>query len=171
MAKIPSAGGTPANASGWVKIADITAPIGVVSDKVFRDPPNNTILETCTTSDLNIDVEVVAAYPQVTVNGTPAILTEAADQGHYSGTVNITLPGAGDVMVVLETPEGGTSIFDNATVAYDPAPVLLTLSFTGGYPGAQTELKAGDVFQLTGTKARHRAQSPRTNSPPRRRSP
>jgi hypothetical protein len=37
------------------------------------------------------------------------------------------------------------------TFTVDSPPELLTLAFTGGYPGSQTELKAGDTFQLTGT--------------------
>ncbi len=77
MARIPSAGGAgsgEATAFGWVKVADIStpAPGGVVSEKVFNDAPNNTILSSCRTSDLEVDVLVRSSFPAVNVaGGTP----------------------------------------------------------------------------------------------------
>jgi hypothetical protein len=153
MARIPSTGGGGAEATafGWVKVADITVPSGVVLNKVWKDPPANTILDECTVTNLNIGVEILAAFPKVSVNGVDATLTQSADGGHYAGTVDITLTGSGIVQVESETPEGVTGAWDRVTVTYDAPPELLTLSFTGGYPGSQTELKAGDTFQLQGT--------------------
>lgn len=152
MAKIPSTGtsGAPGG-SGWVKIVDVAAPGGVVTDKVYRDSPNDTILETCTVTELAIEVEVSSAFPEINVGGVDAVLTESADGGHYTGVVPVTIAGAGVVVAQSVTPETDSGAFDKVTIAYTPPPEILTLNFTGGYPGSQTELKAGDTFQIQGT--------------------
>jgi hypothetical protein len=152
MAKIPSVGGGGAvGGSGWVKIVDVAVPDGVVTDKVYRDTPNDTILETCTVTGLAIEVEVASAFPEINVGGVDAVLSQSADGGHYTGVVPVTIAGAGTVVAQSVTPETDTGAFDKVILAYVPPPEILTLSFTGGYPGGQTELKAGDTFQMQGT--------------------
>lgn len=150
MARIPT-GGNSVDATGWVKVADVDSPAGVVSSKVWQDAPNNTILQSCQVTDLDVEVSVKSAFPKVTVNATPAVLVQSADGGHYEGDVAVTLVGAGPVTVVCETPNGQLGADDSVQVGYVAPPQLLTLSFVGGYPGSQTELKAGDAFQITGT--------------------
>lgn len=48
-----------------------------------------------------------------------------------------------DLVVVHEDGASHTTV-----ITYDVGPAITTLEFTGGYPGSQTELKAGDVFNL-----------------------
>lgn len=152
MAKIPSVGGGGAvGGSGWVKIVDVVAPGGAVTNKVYRDGPNDTILESCEVSELHIGIEVRSAFPEIKVNGVDAILDQSADGGHYSGTVDITITGDTTVVAQSVTPETDSGAADKVTITYGAPPEILTLSFTGGYPGSQTELKAGDTFELQGT--------------------
>jgi hypothetical protein len=64
--------------------------------------------------------------------------------------VDVTV-SAGDVIAKVLTGDGVEGDRDTTNVTLDLPPVITTLSFTGGYPGSQTELKAGDTFQITGT--------------------
>ena len=136
---------------GWVKVSDVAATAGddVVDTKVFD--ASGTILQSCRSSSLNVDVTVRASYPEVTVGVTVAQLTQSTDGGHYEGTVSAVLPAAGTISVVVTSPDGAAGASDSFDLTLEAAPQILTLSFTGGYPGAQTELKAGDTYQVTGT--------------------
>ena len=149
MAQIGGYGGG-VGGSGWICITDIAAPGGVVDEKVYQDEAN-TVLQSCRVSDLDIEVTVKAGYPVVAINGTFYQLAPAPDGGHYVGTIALTLVGAGVLTVKSQTPNGADGAEDSAAIAYEAPPVLLTLGFLGAYPGSQTELKAGDTFQLTGT--------------------
>ena len=147
--KPPGGSGVSIAASGWVAIEDIDVPSGTVSSRLWQDGPNNTILQSATVSGTGIDVTVRSSYPLVTVNGTPATLTPAADGGHYEGTVSITIAGSGTISVNCLTANNTVGAEDDMAVTLSAPPVLLTLSFTGGYPGAQTELKEDDQFSIT----------------------
>lgn len=136
--------------SGWVRIADIgVQTTGAISAKVFQDPGGDSILQSCTSSTTDISVAVESSFPKVTVNGTPQTLTRVGDI--YSGDVDITLAVSGTVTAQVITADDNAGPTDSADVTLDLPPEVLTLSFTGGYPGSQTELKAGDTFQITGT--------------------
>jgi hypothetical protein len=151
MAVIPSGGGGGAGGgSGWIRITDINVPAGVADQKVYQDEAE-TVLQSCRVSDLEVEVSLKASYPLVLVNNVSTQLAPALDEGHYEGAVPATLPGAGVLQVKVVTPNGADGAEDAATIAYEAPPQFLTLEFTGAYPGAQTELKAGDTFQLTGT--------------------
>lgn len=139
--------------SGWIRIQDIAVPGGVADTKVFQDEAE-TVLQSCRVSSLDIEVVLRASYPVVAINGVFYQLAPAADEGHYAGSVLLTLPAPGVLTVKLQTPNNATGAEDVAVVTYEPPPELLTLEFTGTYPGSQTELKAGDTFQLTGTTDR-----------------
>lgn len=135
--------------SGFVQITDVAGQGAVViSDKVWQDA-TNTILQTCTASGGDLTISIRASGASVTVNGTPAILT--ADGDDFIGDVNVIIAASGDVEVILMTPDDEEGAVDTCTVTIVAAPEILTLSFTGGYPGSQTQLKAGDTFQITGT--------------------
>lgn len=138
-------------ATGWISITDIAVTGGAAANKVWDDPPNNTILQSCSVSGLSLLVSVKASAPRVTVGGVSAILPPHVSGGYYLGTVAVPILASGDIVAQVTTPDGAAGAVDTATVTYVPAPTILTLAFTGGYPGAQTELKAGDTFQLTGT--------------------
>lgn len=98
MAEIPSGGGgtTPSTGGGGsVRIADITPQSGgdVVDNKDWQDAAQ-TVLRGCRTTTLDLNVEVVGTYPKVSVDGNPAEMDLAADGGHYSKQIPITVAGA-----------------------------------------------------------------------------
>jgi hypothetical protein len=150
MATIPTRGGGSA-AGGWLAIAGVACPGGTVTSKVFVDPPNNTILQSATVTELDITIDVRAAYPVVKIGTTTYLLTRSADGGHYYGTLAYTIAGSGAIAITVWTPDNAPGASDIVTLDYSAAPTILTLQFTGGYPGAQTELKAGDTYQIMGT--------------------
>ncbi|MEE9548673.1 MAG: hypothetical protein V3V68_04895 [Nitrosomonadaceae bacterium] len=123
-----------------------------VSSKTWIDVSGETVLETCTTSTLDVIISIVSSFPMCKINNTIIELDEATDEGHYEKDINFTLPAdATDVTVNLLLPNdtlgaGYTTIIDIVA-----GPTLLVLHFTGGYPGSQTEMKVGDTFQITGT--------------------
>lgn len=139
--------------TGWIRVVDIVPQTGAISNKVYLDPPGNSVVSTATASDPDIGLVIEASYPVITVAGTPYILPRIGDI--YGGAVLITIAASGSTAVISQVigpdgdPRGGA--IDTVTITVDSAPNILTLSFIGGYPGAQTELKAGDTYQITGT--------------------
>lgn len=153
MGDIPKGGGGGATAgSGWVKVSDVAAPGGVVSNQVWQDSPNNTVLQSATVSQLSITMHIRCSYPIVLVDGNPVTLSEATDGGHYEDSaVAVTLSGSGAISVVAQDTDGNTGAQDTITFAVVLPAQMTALSFTGSYPGSQTELKENDTFQITGT--------------------
>lgn len=141
----------PIVATGWLSITDIAVSGGTASNKVYDDPPGNTIIQSAVISGLNLLISVKSSAPKVTVGGVPATLAIDPGGGFYSGTVAVTVAGTASITAQLTTPDGQPGASDTCNVVYQPPPSILTLQFTGGYPGAQTELKAGDTFQVQGT--------------------
>lgn len=143
---------------GWIKIADIVPTDAVTHraiNKVWQDV-DETILQSVEVSDYAVDVTVRSSFPKVEVDGNLVELIESIDLGHYQGIVSIVLddeaPSNSYNMVAQAiTPNDVDGPSDTAVVTVLTPPTVLTLSFTGGYPGSQTELKEGDTFQLTGT--------------------
>jgi hypothetical protein len=145
-----SAGGGAA--AGWVYVTDAaTSGAGTVTSKVWQDSPGNTVLQSFTSSSADIRLSIRASYPVIDVGGTGAQLARDLSGGYYSGQVDITVAGSGDVVVRVFSADNVEGDRDTVAVTVDVPPVITGLSFTGGYPGSQTELKAGDSFQLTGT--------------------
>jgi hypothetical protein len=142
----------PHASTGWLVVTDIepTNPGDTVDNKTHQDTAN-TVLQSCRTSSLDVDVTVQASFPLVDIGSTSVELTRAADSGHYSGTFSVTLAGAGDLVVQATGPDGNSAAKDTVSVSYSAPPVVTALSFSGGYPGTQTEVKAGDVFTVAGT--------------------
>lgn len=151
MGTIPSIGGGSSGAGGWVKIKDVSVPGGSVTTKVYQDAPNNTILQSCTVSGTSIELDIAASYPIVDIGGSLSTLPESADGGHYVGTIAHTIAGAGPLAVTVQSANNEPGAVDAIDLSLEEPPQILSLEFTGGYPGAQTELKAGDAFQITGT--------------------
>lgn len=139
-------GGT--GGSGWIYIEGLSGT--TVSNTVYQDS-GNTVLQSATVSSLSFNVGVKASYPLVEVDGNSATLTRDSGEGFYDGYVPITISGDGNISAVLKTPDGANGATDTISITTDLPPELLTLSFTGGYPGSQTELKDGDTFNITGT--------------------
>jgi hypothetical protein len=137
--------------TGWIYCTDLNAQSGDPGvSKIYQDT-GNTVLQSVTSPSGNIRLMLRSSFPLVRVNGTPGELTRDVDQSHYAGTVDVTIASSGDVLIECLTPDGDAGATDTVVVTLDLPPTLLSLSFTGGYPGGQTELKAGDTYQITGT--------------------
>jgi hypothetical protein len=87
----------------------------------------------------------------VKVNDASFTLTRDVDAGHYAGTANVTLSGSSDAIIRAVSPNGSDGPVVVVTFTVDAPPAITLLAFTGGYPGTQSELKAGDTYQVTGT--------------------
>ena len=123
-----------------------------ISNEVYHDVSGETALVSCTTSALDITITISSSFPMCRIGSTDIELDEAADTGHYSKTINYTLSAdATEITVSLLLPNDTLGAGYSTTLEIVTGPILLTLHFTGGYPGSQTELKAGDEFFITGT--------------------
>lgn len=133
---------------GWIRIVDVTVALpDTVSNKVYEDAPANTIIQSATVSTNAFNVVLEASWPSVEVNSTPATLPLVGTI--YRGSVSVTLLADGDVTCEVKSPDaGGPGSIDTVAIGIDAPPALTSLSFTGGYPGSQTELKAGDTFDV-----------------------
>lgn len=130
---------------GWARIVTVTEQ-AVAPPPTYLDPPNNTILQTVTVTALTFDVIVECAYPTVEVNSVSAVLPLVGSV--YRGAVSVTLAGSGPVVVEAFDPDGNAAAQDTIAVTVDLPPNITAATFTGGYPGGQTELKEDDTFQL-----------------------
>jgi len=134
-----------------VFIQDVTGISGIVGQKTWADtvPPQADIL-TATSDTKTVRVWVGAAggqdySPEVSVNGVPVTLSESSTKRWFTGYADITLV-EGENTITATTDEGGS---DTAIVTLaGPGPDVLDVQF-GAYPGAQTELKAGDQISVT----------------------
>ncbi len=147
--RVAGLGGGPVDRVGWIRIVSVNVPGGSTGNEVYEDPPNNTILQSVDVSDTTFNVVIESSFPTVEVNGVPSTIPLVGSI--YRGSVSVTIAADGPVTAECFNPDGGEAATDTIQVAIDLPPTITALSFTGGYPGAQTELKAGDTFQLTGT--------------------
>ncbi len=123
-----------------------------VSSKTWIDVSGETVLDTCTASTLDVIINITSSFPMCKINDTTIELDEATDEGHYEKDVNFTLPAdSTNITVHLLLPNNTLGAGYTTTIDIVAGPTLLTLHFTGGYPGSQTEMKVGDTFQITGT--------------------
>ena len=133
--------------SGAVFITDITPQNAAnnVGDKVY-DADGVSLMTALATTDLvRVKVRAITGHshyrPNIKMNGVQMTITALADAPLFEGTVDITLPADGKVTAVHEDGAEWTTI-----VTRDAAPVVTSATFRSGYPGIQTEAKAGDVF-------------------------
>lgn len=140
-----------ASGGGWAMVTDI-APNGggAVGGKTYQTAAND-VLQACITSTLDLLVSIQASGPRVLVNGSIVDLSRISGESHYAGVAVVTLAGSGLITVKQVMPDNSEGAAAIVSVTYQPAPTILTCTFVGGYPGSQTELKAGDTFQLSGT--------------------
>lgn len=132
---------------GWVRTVDLFTQSGApISSRVYQDPPANTILQSAISPEGTVRILVEASYPKVDVNGVAAILPLVGSI--YRGTVDLVLAASGNIVSTVMDADDQLGASDTIAVVLDLPPVIAAATFTGGYPGAQTELKAGDVFSL-----------------------
>ena len=144
---------------GWVRIVDVQTQSGQpTSARVYADPPNNTILQSVASPEATIEVVVESSFPIIDVNGVVPNMPLVGSI--YRGTASLTLAAAGDVVAEATSPDGDVAAADTVAVALDLPPTITALSFTGGYPGSQTELKEDDEFdiEVTADKAFDRVE-------------
>lgn len=144
-----SAPGSGAGVNGGAFITDIN-PVssGNVGDKVYSS--DGTVLDSCTTDTQNVTVSVLAITgnsnykPNVWVKSQPVTLTANADKPLWNGSIDISLNSDSSVHALHE--DGAEWYTD---ISYETPPQILSATFTGGYPGSQTQLKAGDTFDVS----------------------
>jgi len=159
--------GSVVDRQGWIYVTDLDgAGAGIVSDKIYQDS-GNTVIQSGTSDTQDLELDLKASYPLVevaTMSGTTEFnvqsytLPRSGDGSHYTGTVSYTMLSDAPYAIKAEVttpdnndPSCGIGACDNVVVEVDTPPELLTLFFTGGYPGSQTQLKAGDTYQISGT--------------------
>lgn len=143
-----------AGGSGWIYITDVTPTgAGVVTGKIYQDA-GDTVLQWAVSSTLNVRVHVLASYPLVVVHGEAGVLSRDGDSGHFSGYVDVTVAGSSSIVAQVTTPDDTAGPTDTMTLEVDAPPEVVSVVFTGGYPGSQWELKEGDSFTLTGTTSK-----------------
>lgn len=134
--------------NGSVFITDINPQgSGNVGNKVRSS--DGVVLDSCVTDTPDIEIEVLALpgntnwQPGITINETPVSMTAQGDQPLFHGTLAFQLSGEEELTVKHEDGAEHT-----VTISADVPPEIITANFTGGYPGNQTELKAGDTFDF-----------------------
>jgi hypothetical protein len=137
--------------NGGVFITDvIPTGTGNVGDKTYSS--GGVVLDSCLSDTDLLTVSVLALTghsnykPIVTINDVFVALTASADKPVFTGSVSIDLDGETEIVARHEDGASHT-----CTVTMETAPAVLSASFTGGYPGSQTELKSGDTFTTAGT--------------------
>lgn len=135
---------------GGVWITDINPQgSGNVGDKSYSSDGN--VLDYCLTDTSALAVSVLALpghtnyMPVVTINDVSVSLSEGDNQPLWVGTYNIQYDFADSSITVVH--EDGASW--STTVDADTPAVIQSAEFTGGYPGSQTQLKAGDTYDVS----------------------
>jgi hypothetical protein len=142
---------------GNVYITDIV-PVssGIVGQKNY-DPntvPANAVLTEATTDNANVRVKIFAEggnafySPNVLINGVQATLTKIATDSSrvYTGQADIVV-GSGDTEIIAVSSTGAES---RAIVHLAGAGPAIGSLVIGALPGSQTEVKSGDVVQVSG---------------------
>jgi hypothetical protein len=143
------------NISGSVFVTNVVATnvANNVGTKVTSS--DGAVLESCVSDTTLVTVSVLALTgitnykPNVilkwgTSSQATVIMTASADKPVFTGSVAIDLGSL--PMTIQAIHEDGAT--DYCTIGTDAAPVIQSAVFTGGYPGAQTELKSGDTFNF-----------------------
>lgn len=146
---IIGAPGAAGSANGGVFITDINATnVGNVGNKVYSS--DGAVLDSCLTDTNDITLSILAITgntnykPNVFVGASLVTLSADPDKPLFNGTISIDLQDASSVTVIHEDGASHTT-----NIEYEVQPNILGANFIGGYPGTQTELKAGDTFDVS----------------------
>lgn len=147
------AGRPGVSTGGVVFIQDVVGLGGIVALKTWADTvPPESVLISATSDTETVRVWIGAGggaeySPDIAVNGIPVQLSESATTRWFTGYADVNLVN-GDNLITALSAEGFT---DTAIITLaGPGPDILGVVF-GAYPGAQTELKAGDSISVTVT--------------------
>lgn len=143
---------SPGGQAGQVFALDVTG-AGIVSNKVYVPDtvPPNTVITDATTDNDSVEIHFMAEggvdySPIITVDGIECTNLQeySNDRRLFYGSVPITVT---ETRVVLITSSTGTST--SVTIHRAAAgPVITSVNFINGYPGTQTEVKAGDTYDV-----------------------
>lgn len=148
-------GNQPVEAASLIYITNVEPanPADNVGNKT-KTADNHTLLSCLSsTTMVRVTVEAVAGpsafTPVVKLDGdidVPMVRVNA-DGILFRGSANIDLTqlGSAPYTVTATHGDGGEG---QVTIAMDAPPAIISASFTGGYPAGQTELKAGDLFNV-----------------------
>ena len=149
---------------GGVFITDLSpTSTGIVGSKVYvpNTVPANRVITEGTSDTSNVRVTVIAEgsgafySPTITITtnpvlpGTPVNVTlteDASDKRFFTGSVNLTGVNE-DVVVTASSSTGATA---TATIHRAVAGPNVTSVTIGALPGSQTEVKSGDIVQVSG---------------------
>lgn len=136
-------------------VTDITSTDGgIVANKVFAPTvPANKILTSAVSDSENLRIHVLAegrvfTAPEVTVNGESVANFTVSEGNLYQGYVDLNLTESGEITVTSTSGYSSTVTLALAT----EGPVIQTATI-GALPGTQTELKQGDVGNISGIVA------------------
>jgi len=120
---------------------------GNVGEKVYSS--DGVVLDSCKTDTNLIRISILAITghtnykPLITVNGIQVNLIAQPDKPLFNGTIDIDLGSNNQITALHE--DGASHV---CFVEKEVPPIIQTAYFVGDYPGIQTELKAGDSYQL-----------------------
>lgn len=136
---------------GGIFITDIIPTnIGNVGNKVYSN--DGVVLESCVTDTNLVTVYIIAItghtnyIPNCTINGLPVTLSQNPDRPIFNGSLALDITGKNTIIALHE--DGASDI---ANITMDAKPVIQSALFSSDYPGSQTELKAGDIIELSVT--------------------
>lgn len=139
---------------GQVFITNV-ASAGVVGSKLYVPDtvPLNYVLYECTSDSDACTIHFIA---EGGITYSPTITTEsgtvecndlqqfADDKRLFYGTLNVSVPYTKTFTVLSDTNQFTTVKINRAAAP----PIINRVEFTGGYPGSQTEVKAGDTYDV-----------------------
>lgn len=141
---------TPAGAVFITNIEPQNPLIENVGDKIFTS--NGVVLSSCvTTTDLiRVSALALPGYsnykPVVSISGIEINLSNTPGIPQFEGVIDIDLMGSTKLTIDHED-----HISYSVNLIKDFRPIVQSATFTGGYPGAQTELKENDTYTLSVT--------------------
>lgn len=147
---------SPKGKGGGVFIVDVL-PQGSgdnTGDRVMSEDGFSVDTFTTTTNKLIVKLIGITGSsnyrPIITVNGVVASMIQKPDAPTWDGTATVEIEAnAESELEIVAIHEDGASA--TATGIMDSAPVVTAATFTGTYPGTQTELKANDVMSVAFT--------------------
>lgn len=153
---IPSTEASGAGGSIFITYVSPSGGIGNVGDYVYEniaDGIGNTALISCSTTTQNVLVDIYALQgrtrfkPKLYIAGqeiSSSLVVRQTDKPVFLvNDFGVNLNNATSLRVDHED-----GAYYTISIAQDVAPQVLGAYFYGGYPGSQTELKAGDTFNF-----------------------
>lgn len=140
--------------SGGVYATNVVAD-GPGATEVTERSNNNIVVEKFKTDTDLVTISVLSItgtsnfVPEVFLEGTPIVMSGSSASTIWNGSIDVDLTALPDPNLIELTHIDGTS--RTLEVEYELPPIILDASFSGTYPGAQTEIKSGQTHTLNFT--------------------